>query len=252
MLSVCLAANRVGAEDKSKQDVIEAVLIGAGGQLFRARAVMMFGDGVWARIVEHQHRQGYEDVENDLVCAAAMSGEMRFEGGNEAAHVLVAAAGRAEQRQERLGVGRVARQLEGLLHSIFDGSGCALDGNGKAPAGIRFPACDDGRDDGCKIAVAFSERHRALGLYFKAALLSRSRRRLDDDVVEQMPLTATLELEPIDDGAGKPEGLRLCEQAERIVGCHSCFELRTCRSRRARAGVLLWLCGLRHGWTYYA
>ena len=43
MLAVCLAADRVGAEDKSEQDVIEAISIGAGGQLFRARTVMMFG-----------------------------------------------------------------------------------------------------------------------------------------------------------------------------------------------------------------
>ena len=78
-------------------------------------------------------------------------------------------------------------------------------------------------------------------------LLARPRRRLDNDAVERMALTTTLELDPIDDGVGKLEDLRLRQQAKRIVGSHSCFKLRTSRSRRARAGIFLWLCGLRHG-----
>ena len=97
-----------------------------------------------------------------------------------------------------------------------------------------------------KFFVAFRKRHRSLGLHFKAALLARPRRRLDDDVVERMALTAALELEPIDDRAGKPEGLRLREHGKRIVGCDFCLKLRTCRSRRSRAGVLLWFSSSRH------
>jgi hypothetical protein len=46
-------------------------------------------------------------------------------------------------------------------------------------------------------------------LHFNASLLARPRRRLDDDVVEWMVLTAALEFKPIDDRAGKPKGLRL-------------------------------------------
>ena len=52
-------------------------------------------------------------------------------------------------------------------------------------------------------------------------------------------MAAALELEPIDDGTWKPKGLRLRKQTERIVGRHSCLELRTSRSRRARACIFL-------------
>ena len=61
-----------------------------------------------------------------------------------------------------------------------------------------------------------------------------------------MALTAALELKPIDDRAGKPKGLRLRKHGKRIVGCDFCFKLRTCRSRRSRAGVFLWLRILCH------
>ena len=61
-----------------------------------------------------------------------------------------------------------------------------------------------------------------------------------------MTLTAALELEPIDDRAWKPEGLRLRKHGKRIVGCDFCLKLRTCRSRRARAGIFLWFSGSRH------
>lgn len=147
-----------------------------------------------------------------------MVGKMLFEGANEAAHIPVTTSRRAKQRQERLCVGRVTRQLEGLLHAVFDGSGCPLDGNREASARIFVAAFDDGRDDGCKVFVAFRKGHRALGLHFEAALLAHARRRFDDDVVERMSLTAALELEPIDDGAGKPERLRLRKHRQRISG----------------------------------
>jgi hypothetical protein len=181
--AVCLAAYRVRAKDETEQDIIMACLIGAGGQLSRARAIVMFGDRIWSRIVKHQHRKRFCHLKNDLIGAAAMVGKMVFEGANEAAHILVATPGRAEKRQERLCVGRVPRQLKGLLHAVFDGSRCTLEGNGKASAGIFFAAFDYCGNDSCKYFVAFRERHRSLGLDFKASLLARPRHGLDDDVV---------------------------------------------------------------------
>ena len=132
------------------------------------------------------------------------------------------------------------------MHAVFDGSRCALEGNGEASAGIFFAAFDYCGDDCCKFFIAFRERHRSLGLHFKASLLARPRPGPDDDVVERMALTTALELEPIDDRAGKPEGLRLRKHRKRIVGCDFCLKLRTCRSRRSRAGVFLWFSGSRH------
>src|SRR5262249_25666940 len=116
----------------------------------------------------------------------------------------------------------------------------------EASAGIFLAAFDDCRDDCCKFFIAFGKRHRALGLHFKTSLFARPRRGLDDDVVKRMTLTAALELEPIDDRAWKTEDLRFREHGRGMWGCDFCLNLRPCRSRCARAGILLCLCGLCH------
>jgi len=124
--AVCLSAYRVRAEDETKQDIIEVCLIGGRGELLCARAIVMFGDRIWPRIVEHQHRKRFQNFENDLIGSAAMVGKMLFEGADEAAHILVATPRHVEKRRERLCVCRVPRQLKGLLDAVFDGSGRTL------------------------------------------------------------------------------------------------------------------------------